>query len=252
MKCPHCTKEIHFQYNEAHAYLYDEEESSPSEENQETEQNDDLEDVEDKGFDIAHGFCPSCSNLIVLVRDGTYIVLRGEGKLDKISSEVIVYPKNINHQKLAPEVPDEFSNEFDEAASVLDASPKASAAISRRLLQKLLHEKFGIKARNLDKEIEEFISRKDLPSHISEAVDAVRSIGNFAAHPIKNTNTGEIVEVESGEAEWLLEVLESLLDFAFVQPEKFRKRKDELNKKLEAIGKRPMKEIVSEEKKKSK
>ncbi|MCC6569264.1 MAG: DUF4145 domain-containing protein [Anaerolineales bacterium] len=99
-----------------------------------------------------------------------------------------------------------------------------------------------MKARNLDKEIEEFISLKDLPSYISEAVDAIRNIGNFAAHPIKNTNTGEIVDVEPGEAEWLLEVLIALLDFSFVQPEKLRKRKEELNKKLETVGKQPMKE----------
>ena len=216
MKCPHCTKEIHFQYNEAHAYTDNQENDSESEETQEVEV---VEDTEETGFDIAHGFCPACSELIVLVREGTYEEIRGVGRLDKITSEEIVYPKNINVQKLAPEVPDEFSNEFMEAASVLYASPKASAAISRRLLQKILQEKYKIKARNLDKEIDEFTSLNGLPSYISEAVDAVRNIGNFAAHPIKNTNTGEIVDVEPGEAEWLLEVLEALLDFAFVQSE---------------------------------
>jgi hypothetical protein len=29
----------------------------------------------------------------------------------------------------------------------------------------------------------------------------VRTIGNFAAHPIKSTSTGTIVDVEPGEAE---------------------------------------------------
>jgi hypothetical protein len=33
-------------------------------------------------------------------------------------------------------------------------------------------------------------------------LDAIRTIGNFAAHPIKSTSSGEIVDVEPGEAEW--------------------------------------------------
>ena len=31
---------------------------------------------------------------------------------------------------------------------------------------------------------------------------------NFAAHPIKSMHTGEVIEVEPGEAEWLLDTLE--------------------------------------------
>jgi hypothetical protein len=37
---------------------------------------------------------------------------------------------------------------------------------------------------------------------------------------IKKTATGQIGEVEQGEAEWLIEVLESLFDFSFVQLER--------------------------------
>ena len=76
---------------------------------------------------------------------------------------------------------------------------------------------------------------------MSSAIDAVRNIGNFAAHPIKDTNTGEIVEVEPGEAEWLLDVLEGLFDFYFVQPAELRRKREALNEKLEAAGKPPMK-----------
>jgi hypothetical protein len=81
----------------------------------------------------------------------------------------------------------------------------------------------------------------NLPSHLAEAVDAVRNIGNFAAHPIKSTNTGEIVDVEPGEAEWNLEVLEGLFDFYFVQPAILKKKRDALNVKLTEAKKPPMK-----------
>lgn len=44
-----------------------------------------------------------------------------------------------------------------------------------------------------------------------------------------------------GEAEWLLDVLEALFDFYFVQPATLRAKKDALNKKLKEAGKPPIK-----------
>lgn len=45
---------------------------------------------------------------------------------------------------------------------------------------------------------------------------AIRTVGNFAAHPIKSKRTGEIVDVEPGKAEWLVKVIHSLLDQFFI------------------------------------
>lgn len=76
---------------------------------------------------------------------------------------------------------------------------------------------------------------------LAESVDAIRNIGNFAAHPMKSTSTGEIVEVGPGEAEWILDVIEALFDFYFVQPAKLKAKRDALNSKLHDLGKPPMK-----------
>jgi hypothetical protein len=62
----------------------------------------------------------------------------------------------------------------------------------------------------------------------------------FGAHPIKSTSTGEIVEVEPGEAQWNLDVLDSLFDFYFVAPSKTQARKAALNIKLVEVGKTPI------------
>jgi hypothetical protein len=86
------------------------------------------------------------------------------------------------------------------------------------LLQHTFREQFGIGERTREKEVERFIALPDVPSSLRENVDAIRAVGNFAAHPIKDTNTGQLAPVEPGEAEWLLEVLEELFDFAFVAP----------------------------------
>jgi hypothetical protein len=69
-------------------------------------------------------------------------------------------------------------------------------------------------------------------------VDAIRNIGNFAAHPMKSKTSGEVLPVEPGEAEWNLDALDALFDFFFVQPETIRKKREALNQKLDQAGKR--------------
>jgi hypothetical protein len=85
------------------------------------------------------------------------------------------------------------------------------------------------------------LDNRQLPSALSESIDAIRNIGNFAAHPLKSKSTGEIVDVEPGEAEWNLDVLESLFDFYYVQPAVLKRKREALNAKLAATGKPPMK-----------
>ena len=80
-----------------------------------------------------------------------------------------------------------------------------------------------------------------LPSYLADGLDAVRNTGNFAAHPMKSTNTGEIIDVESGEAEWNLDILEGLFDFYFVQPSRLQEKREKLDKKLHDAGKPPLK-----------
>ena len=76
---------------------------------------------------------------------------------------------------------------------------------------------------------------------MSEAIDGIRNIGNFAAHPLKSQSTGEIINVEPGEADWNLDVLEGLFDFCFVQSERLKQRRAALDQKLGDAGKPPMK-----------
>ena len=151
--------------------------------------------------------------------------------------KLMIYPRTTNRDMAPPEVPKEFAEDFNEAAMILDDSPKASAALSRRCLQKLLREKANVKPGKLIDEIQEIIDRKELPSYLTENLDNIRIIGNFAAHPIKSERTGEIIDVELSEAEWTLDVLEGLFDFYFVLPEKMRKKKEALDKKIASIKK---------------
>ena len=87
-------------------------------------------------------------------------------------------------------------------------------------------------------QIQQVIDSRKLPSHLGEALDSIRAIGNFAAHPMKSTSTGEIQDVEPEEAEWTLDTLESLFDFYYVQPALLKKKRDAINAKLADSGKK--------------
>lgn len=223
MKCPHCSLGIKF---EPEHYTVHQLEKNATE--------------QASGIELSYGFCPECKNLIVLLKYGEYRWIDDQGELTEIRKEDNLYPK-FSRRIIDPLVPTKYAEAFNEANSVLSISPKASAALSRRLLQSLIRDEYEITFDNLSKEIDAFLKLPDIPSYVKEAVDAIRKVGNWAAHPNKYEVTGEIVNVESEEAGWLIDVLEALFDVTFIEPKKTQERKDKLNKKLSALGELPMK-----------
>ena len=184
-------------------------------------------------WELEYCKCPSCGRMII--RLGKYSTRKGD------CTWSFVLPKAISRSPLPPEVPSEFAEDYKEACLVFSDSPKASAALSRRCLQNLLRDKAGTLKQDLIGQIQEVLDAKALPSYLAENLDAVRNIGNFAAHPTKSKSTGEIVDIEPGEAEWNLDILEGLFDFYFVQPHKLQEKREKLNQKLKDVGKPPMK-----------
>jgi len=197
------------------------------------------------GQSISYVGCPNCGKLMVKIIEGKVDESEEDFCHDDdenyiLLNEFLIYPQK-NDGDSYDDVPDNYLQDLREAESVLTLSPKASAALTRRLLQKLLSEKLNIYNTNLSKQIDVFLEDKNIPSHISKSVDAIRNIGNFSTHPIKELNTGEIVDVEPGEAEWSIEVIKALFDFLFIQPIRIERKRNELNLKLENLGKTVMK-----------
>jgi len=200
MKCPHCLTSFH---------------SSPR-------QTLLISEGQDHWY-VIYESCPDCHKAIIWLEYG--------------NKKILVNPKAISRSPVSKEVDPKFANDYIESCLVLSDSPKASAALSRRCLQNILREKAKVTPADLSIEIDEVINSGKLPTHLSDALDAVRNIGNFGAHPIKSRSTGEVVDVEPGEAEWNLEILEGLFDFYFVAPKRLQEKKDALNKKLTEAGK---------------
>jgi hypothetical protein len=217
MKCPHCVTDFH-----------DNEERAPFGEDSE-------------GYwGVGIRRCSACGRLIMRLFCAKEYY-KGINEWGDELQSYLVRPKVASRPPVPPDVPEKYAEDYREACLVIADSPKASAALSRRCLQHLLRDEAKVKHQDLFKEIDEIINRGTLPSHIAGGLDAVRNIGNFAAHPMKSQATGDIVPVEPGEAEWNLDVLESLFDFYFVAPAKTKARKDALNQKLKDAGKPPVK-----------
>lgn len=227
-KCPHCLTSVRFEYvtaeiggshhgNTSGVYL----DAHPQ------------NGKEVESITLTTAGCPNCGGLILTVEARTH----GFGT-SQVGVEYIVWPLQ-SARPVPEEVPETLSEDYGEAALTLNLSPKASAALSRRCLQMLLREYAGAKQHNLSEQIDAVIP--NLPAYVAESIDAIRNIGNFAAHPMKETASNEILDVEPGEAEWNLDVLDTLFDFYFVQPASVEKRKEALNEKLKSAGKRPMK-----------
>lgn len=189
--------------------------------------------------------CPACDHLLVVLTLGEGDeAAGGELHLQTPWRAVVIHPTQGRQLQVEEEVPETYRKDLFEAGEVLGFSAKASAALSRRILQTVLHNELSITKRTLFEEIEDFIKKPGTPAYLADALHAVREVGNFAAHPIKNGRTGDITEVEPGEAEWLIETLEALFDYVFVQPRRLETRLRRLNEKLEEAGKRTVPSVL--------
>jgi len=142
--------------------------------------------------------CPHCTKTSVQI-DGS------SGDFENI--HIPVYPNSLAKQ--FPEyIPKSIRADYKEAYSIVHLSPKASATLARRCLQGMIRDFHGIKKSRLIDEVNELQSI--VPTTQWKAIDGVRSIGNIGAHMEKDINM--IVDVDPGESEKLLKLIELLID----------------------------------------
>lgn len=105
-------------------------------------------------------------------------------------------------------IPQAIRTDYEEACSIKDLSPKASATLSRRCLQGMIRDFYGVTKKNLYQEIEVI---KDLIDPLTwQAIDATREIGNIGAHMEKDIDL--IIDVEPEEAQALITLIEILIN----------------------------------------
>ena len=174
--------------------------------------------------------CPACKDIIIDIQ-----VIDVDYPPEPLL-EVRAYPRFPKRKPVSDAVPSTFKADYIEACNVLPASAKASAALSRRLLQAILSDQ-GYEADTLSKQIvailEEDSPEKVLPSAIRSTIDAVRHLGNLAAHPTADKASLAIIDVDPDEAEWCLEIIEALFEHYYsVESSEAKRRLANLNAKL--------------------
>ena len=150
-------------------------------------------------FDIYIHHCPTCDNVSFIA----------EGKYNLKGIKIPMYPTSLAKQ-FPDYIPKAIKEDYEEAYSILSLSPKATATLSRRCLQGMIRDFWKIKVKS-GKLYDEINAIKDKISPAQwKAIDSLRSLGNIGAHMEKNVN--EIVEIDDGEAEKLIKLIELLIE----------------------------------------
>jgi hypothetical protein len=123
-------------------------------------------------------------------------------------------------------IPDQIKNDYYEACSILSLSPKASATLSRRCLQGMIRDFWGITKNRLIDEINELKNQTKINASTLDSIDAIRQIGNIGAHMEKDVNL--IVDIDEDEAGLLINLIEDLFQDWYVNKHEQEERSQKI------------------------
>jgi len=147
----------------------------------------------------------------------------GYGNNEKMAMQWFLLPES--SAKPFPEyIPLQIRNDYEESCLIKDKSPKASATLSRRCLQGIIRDYWGITKSRLVDEINELEDKVDPVTW--DAINSVRHVGNIGAHMEKDVDL--IIDVEAEEAGLLIWLIETLLTDWYIQRHERQQRMSSL------------------------
>lgn len=153
--------------------------------------------------------CPCCGNHVIYAH----------GIGDELK-EIHCVLKPLSLAKEYPDyIPKQILQDYYEAYAIVNLSPKASATLSRRCLQGMIHDFWNIKQKNLNQEITALKDKVAL--ELWRAIDSIRQMGNIGAHMEKDVNI--IIDIEPHEAKKLLKLIELLLEEWYIKRHTYNK-----------------------------
>ena len=114
--------------------------------------------------------------------DGVYLSFCHHCKKYAIwHQEGMIYPEFSGVEAPNLDLSDEIKQDYEEAAGIVQRSPRGAAALLRLVVQKLC-EQLGQKGKDINTDIANLV-KEGLPAKIQKALDIVRVTGNEAVHP---------------------------------------------------------------------
>lgn len=142
------------------------------------------------------------------------IYVSGDNKEEFVEIEERICPK-FRGEIMPSYVPASIRQDYEEACSIVELSPKASATLSRRCLQGMIRDYWGITRKTLHQEIEAIKGQINIKLY--DTLLAFKSIGNIGAHPEDDINL--IIDVEPEEALSLVKMVEYLIEAWYTERE---------------------------------
>lgn len=143
-------------------------------------------------------FCPECKKPTIYFHAHSETI----GTFD-----TCIFPQSLAKQ-FPDYIPQQIREDYEEAYAILHLSPKASATLSRRCLQGMIHDFHNVHEKNLNAEISALKGK--VSAHEWSVLDNMRSLGNIGAHMEHDINL--IIDIEPDEAEKLLKVIEHFIE----------------------------------------
>ena len=164
---------------------------------------------DDSCISLSFHRCPNCNEYTIFA----------SGNGEKVN-DVNVPIRPISSAKQFPQyIPESIRQDYEEACAIVTLSPKASATLSRRCLQGMIRNFWGITKPTLNKEIDEL--KDKIPADLWSSIDALRQLGNIGAHMEKDTNI--IVDIDPNEANSLIQLIELLIKEWYINREERQK-----------------------------
>jgi len=93
----------------------------------------------------------------------------------------VIFPIRSSAQPPNSDLPEEIREDYEEARTISNLSPRGAAALLRLAIQKLCAH-LGQSGKNINTDIASLV-KEGLPVRVQKALDSVRVIGNDAVHP---------------------------------------------------------------------
>ena len=158
--------------------------------------------------------CQACNQFSIWITNEIRISSSGLVLYSSGTTLTLIFP-NVAEGVPKPnnDMPDDVKEIYIEAGEVLNISPRASAALSRLAIEKLVAH-LNAQGKDLNTQIGSLVS-KGMPIEIQQMLDSVRVIGNNAVHP------GQIDIKDNKElALSLLSFINLIVDNRITQPKK--------------------------------